>query len=416
VMELCPNGSIFHISQQYHGRIPINIIRYYAIEILRLIEYMHSRNTILYRALDMRKLLLDVNGHMKLTSFRRTIHHGTTGISESMMEMERKFYEEDVIVLLNKNNNKKSLTNKEKISRNCIPLINPDHIASTHARIDFWTLGCIIAFMATGRTPLQDQDVMSHSDENPSRELPLEGIDDPTLLDLLVHLSDIKSVTNNVNDTDAKHFGTNATSQEINWIKKHPFFTGVDFENSQNILPPKEPQTLQSLCTQYLRMNSRTFWPDSFKWEAHLPMDLLQPIFFDDITNLIEHRNGWFLKPGEVVVKSGYINHTSAIFRWKSKAKLVLTNHPRLVVVDIEKNKKIDEISWNCSAIEGGVPVVMLEVASDGEDQFKVCQLDGKKPQQRRYNIIEGNVEDWIEAIHQSPIHMHPSRRSTNTL
>lgn len=60
------------------------------------------------------------------------------------------------------------------------------------------------------------------------------------------------------------------------------------------------------------------------------------------------------MKPGEVVVKSGYVWYTQPIFRWKVKAKLILTNHPRLVVIDGEKNKKLDEIQWNCTSIEGG--------------------------------------------------------------
>lgn len=54
------------------------------------------------------------------------------------------------------------------------------------------------------------------------------------------------------------------------------------------------------------------------------------------------------------MVKVGTVIMSSLIFRWKYKAKLILTNHPRLIVVDLEKNKKIDEISWICSSIDGG--------------------------------------------------------------
>lgn len=121
-------------------------------------------------------------------------------------------------------------------------------------------------------------------------------------------------------------------------------------------------------------------------------------------------------------MKSGYVWYTQPIFRWKVKAKLILTNHPRLVVIDGEKNKKLDEMQWNCTSIEGGrtsrvsltseggVPVVMLEVTSEAPECFKVVQLDGKKPSQRKYQLIDGNAEDWMDAIHSSPLNIHPSK------
>merc|ERR1711904_287604 len=67
VLEYCPGGELFfHLSRA--GRFSEGRCRFYASELLLAIQYMHSLN-IIYRDLKPENVLLDAQGHAKLTDF-----------------------------------------------------------------------------------------------------------------------------------------------------------------------------------------------------------------------------------------------------------------------------------------------------------------------------------------------------------
>merc|ERR1719395_182826 len=67
VLEYCPGGELFfHLSRA--GRFSEGRCRFYASEILLAIEYLHTLN-IIYRDLKPENVLLDADGHAKLTDF-----------------------------------------------------------------------------------------------------------------------------------------------------------------------------------------------------------------------------------------------------------------------------------------------------------------------------------------------------------
>lgn len=67
VLEYCPGGELFfHLSRA--GRFSQGRCLFYASEILLALQYLHSQN-IIYRDLKPENLLLDMEGHVKVTDF-----------------------------------------------------------------------------------------------------------------------------------------------------------------------------------------------------------------------------------------------------------------------------------------------------------------------------------------------------------
>jgi len=67
VLEYCPGGELFfHLSRS--GRFPEGRARFYTAELLLALQYLHQLN-IIYRDLKPENVLLDADGHVKITDF-----------------------------------------------------------------------------------------------------------------------------------------------------------------------------------------------------------------------------------------------------------------------------------------------------------------------------------------------------------
>ena len=67
LLEFVCGGELFSYLRNA-GRFSNNTSRFYASEIICAIDYLHSKD-IVYRDLKPENLLLDINGHLKLTDF-----------------------------------------------------------------------------------------------------------------------------------------------------------------------------------------------------------------------------------------------------------------------------------------------------------------------------------------------------------
>lgn len=67
ILDFCLGGDLFYLLSQF-TRFPEKVARFYMCEIILALEYLHSMN-IFYRDLKPTNVLLDHEGHIKLTDF-----------------------------------------------------------------------------------------------------------------------------------------------------------------------------------------------------------------------------------------------------------------------------------------------------------------------------------------------------------
>ena len=67
-LEYCPGGEVFSYLRKAK-RFDENTARFYAAEIVLVLEFLHEREGVAYRDLKPENLLLDADGHIKLVDF-----------------------------------------------------------------------------------------------------------------------------------------------------------------------------------------------------------------------------------------------------------------------------------------------------------------------------------------------------------
>jgi len=205
VLEYCAGGELFfHLSQA--GRFSQGRCRFYACEICLAIEYLHSLN-IIYRDLKPENLLLDSDGHAKVTDF---------GLSKEGID--------------------------DNISAKTV-CGTPEYLAPEILRraghgkaVDWYSFGALIYEMLTGLPPFYTKD----------RDKLFERIKRGELTYPSYVTGDAKSLLQGLIYKDPnKRLG--GGPEGGNEVKRHGFFSGVDWEEvyKRSITPPFVP-TLSS--------------------------------------------------------------------------------------------------------------------------------------------------------------------------
>eukprot|EP00755_Sulcionema_specki_P006157 Sspe_Gene.34708::Locus_16848_Transcript_1_1_Confidence_1.000_Length_1293::g.34708::m.34708/K19584/PRKX; protein kinase X len=184
LLEFVPGGELFsHLRKA--GKFPNDVSKFYVSEVLLAFEYLHSKD-IIYRDLKPENLLLDVQGHIKITDF---------GFAKKVPE--RTF----------------TLCGTPEY-------LAPEIIQSTgHGKaVDWWAMGILLYEMLVGYPPFFD--------ESPFRiyEKILEGkLQFPKWID-----SRAKDLIKNLLALDhTKRLGT--LKKGVQDIKKHKYFAGIDW-------------------------------------------------------------------------------------------------------------------------------------------------------------------------------------------
>jgi serine/threonine protein kinase len=202
VMEFVEGGGkLKHILRKL-SRFSEEITRFYSSEIILVLEYLHNDLQVSYNDVRLRNFLLDEQGHIKLLDYSQAKRLAG---SESPKDT----------------GNISSNTLKETNCTNCCEEFT-----------DFQGLGFLIYEMLTGKKPFS------------------EGGDDPATLEDVSptsHLSWPTYVSKNAKDLVtrliSKDFGESLHFEDIGEIKRHPFFSQVNWEKMQNksVYPPLVP-------------------------------------------------------------------------------------------------------------------------------------------------------------------------------
>ncbi|ORX93748.1 serine/threonine protein kinase 15 [Basidiobolus meristosporus CBS 931.73] len=213
VMEYLIGGDLSSLLQ-IMGAFEEDMARIYAAETVLALEYLHN-NGITHKDLKPDNLLIDSEGHIKLTDF---------GLSRISVK-EKESYSGGIV-------------------RDTKLLGTPDYLAPElltgvgHGpAVDWWALGvCLFEFLV-GYPPFMDEtpenifkNILNHA-----IDWPPEGILSDTAKDLISRLLTV--------DPEAR-----LKSQDV---KKHPFFNGINWDDMRQHEPPFIPDPIDQLDTSY---------------------------------------------------------------------------------------------------------------------------------------------------------------------
>ncbi|CEP07803.1 hypothetical protein [Parasitella parasitica] len=198
IMDYVPGGELFSVLRR-SKRFPDHVAKFYAAEVILAIEYMHSKNVI-YRDLKPENLLLDSQGHIKITDFGFAKH--VPDITWTLCG-------------------------------------TPDYLAPEIIQskgygkaVDWWSLGVLIFEMLAGFPPFYDDDHLKLYEKILAGRVRYPQYFIPYSKDLLKCL-----LTSDL----TKRYGNLKDGSED--IKRHKWFQGVDFNRvlARQIRPPYVP-------------------------------------------------------------------------------------------------------------------------------------------------------------------------------
>ena len=202
VLEFCPGGELFfHLAKR--GRFDENTARFYFCEVLLGLEYLHARN-ILYRDLKLENILLDDDGHVRLTDF------GVSKLSKASTDKftsvvgTREYFSPEVI-------------KREGYGK----------------PYDFYCLGCVLYIKLTGSLPYFQGNWTEMYQQRVSGGILQFPRGVPTLaMEMCARLLDRDPMI---------RLGSNVGAEEI---RQHPWVAEIDWEKiySRQITPPIDPK------------------------------------------------------------------------------------------------------------------------------------------------------------------------------
>lgn len=211
ILEYCPGGELFfHLSRA--ARFSEGRCRFYAQEILLAIEYLHSHD-IVYRDLKPENVLLDGEGHVKLTDFGLSKEGVSDNFSAKSICGTPEYLAPEI---LDRNGHGKA--------------------------VDWYSFGALIYEMLTGLPPYYTKDREKLFERIRKGELQFPSYVTPTAKSLLEGL---------LRRDPSRRLGSGKSDAEE--VKSHPFFLGVDWRAvyDRKTVPPFRPNVTSMTDVKY---------------------------------------------------------------------------------------------------------------------------------------------------------------------
>ena len=237
VTEFMQGGDMFfHLHDK--GLFKKERTKFYIIEIILGIEYLHSKNMI-YRDLKPENILMDKEGHIKVTDF---------GLSKILDDMNDKVF---------------TLCGTPQY-------IAPEVIQKKgyDKGVDWWSLGCIFYEMLTGYIPFyipRNEKLSPKLFKTPIRYPKNITEDEMDLIEKLLTLDPKQRIGNGSND--AKE------------IKAHPYFKDIDWDKyyRKEVKPPFIPKLKNDTDLRYF---DKAFTDESINVKQQVPRSRVQSDYY----------------------------------------------------------------------------------------------------------------------------------------
>ena len=226
VMEFCQGGDFMNLLIK-RDILTEDEARFYTAELILAVESIHKLDCI-HRDIKPDNILIDKNGHIKLSDFGLAKIPENLGISPNPK----------------KNSKKNRLTHQKNYS--CVGTayyVAPEVLKKTgySEDIDWWSVGVIFFEMLVGYAPFCSEDTkdVCYKVMNWKKflKIPDDVVLSPEAEDLIVKM---------INNSDER-LGKNGVEE----IKRHPFFKNIDWNNIRSTKAPFIPDIESDYDTKY---------------------------------------------------------------------------------------------------------------------------------------------------------------------
>ena len=211
ITEFMQGGELFfHLHKE--KRFKDEKAKFYIIEIILAIEYLH-KNKMLYRDLKPENVLIDTNGHIKLTDF---------GLSKIIQKPKEKAY---------------TICGTPQY-------LAPEVLSDKgyDCTVDWWSLGCVLYELLVGRSPFRILLGDSLNEDFYKKKILIPDYVSDEAQDLITKLLIINPL---------KRLGYGEDG--ANKIKQHPYFKGINWDDAWNLKlkPPFIPNLSNETDLKY---------------------------------------------------------------------------------------------------------------------------------------------------------------------
>ena len=316
----------------------LETIQFYAAEIVNFLSYIQSKN-IVHRDLKPENIMMNENWHLQVIDF------ATARILGKYFDKKKMIFKDDTIS--NDNNKKNEIKeNQKNIDDDDLDInprtdrrgltfvgtaeyVSPEVLGDKPAGFgaDIWALGIMIYQMFCGRTPFKEK----------TNYLIFRKIEE-----LKIEYSSNVNITEEAKDLISKILvkepskrlgaGEKGTEYDINHLKAHPFFKGIDWDNLHNMTPPNS-EDFDFLMKKVVKKNTISVLNNNVK--------NINSIKEEANENNKNKKNDTTEENDEnkpIVLRKGYLDKKNPWFFTYNKRKVILDSTPKLVYIDPDKN------------------------------------------------------------------------------